>query len=598
MPIRKIAKAGATLLLAYGSLALAFQACAAPPRAADQVFSLKAERADPHILGLTWDIAPGNYLYRDALKATLDGQPVAMETPAGHEKDDPNFGTVQIYRGRVAATVTGVPAEGRLQVVFQGCADEGICYPPVVENVDLRTLDIIEAKSGLPVRSAEPASFPADGGMTAQPASSGGLDAATVLQGNGLAMLAAFMGFGFLLSLTPCVLPMIPVLAAMLAGSGARLSARRGFVLSGTYVLAMAAAYGLVGLVAGWTGANLQAALQTPWALGAAAILFLALALSMLGVFDMALPSGLARRLSAKGRAGSVPGAMLLGFGSALIVGPCVTPPLAAAMLYAVQTGEAAKGGAALFALGLGMGLPLLAAGTFGSRILPKAGPWLEHVKPAFAVVFLAVAVMLVTRMVPPAAGLAIWGAFAIAMGVFVGGFDRLDPSSGWNARLCKAAGLTVCIYGASLLVGAAAGTTDMWRPLAFLSGSSAEANAREAEARVSSPVAFDRALSRSEAWGKPILVSFTADWCTVCRSNEAIMNEPALRRRLEALPRIVADATSYDDAVRDLLARFGVVGPPTLLLLDANGREIAGTRLVGPVTAQDIERRLAQAGA
>lgn len=591
------------LLVALLGLFASGAAVAGTPPPADKVFGLTVERSGADGLTLHFAVAPGNYLYRDSLQAKLDGRNQPLSLPAGDSKDDPNFGTVQVFHDSVEGRLANLPASGQIEVVSRGCAEQGICYPPLTRSVDIATLAVHEVTLG----------FGGDDGATAQAsqterqtpssqqpagaASAADGDLPSLLGGGLVPMLAAFLGFGLLLSLTPCVFPMIPILSAMLGGAGGRLSAGRGFVLSLTYALAMAAAYGLVGLVAGLTGANLQAALQTPWALGLTAALFVALALSMFGVYDLALPAGITARFSGRGGSGSLAGAALLGFGSALIVGPCVTPPLAAAMLYAVQTGEAGKGAAALFALGLGMGLPLVAVGTFGAGILPKAGPWLDRIRPVFGAVFIAIAVMLVGRLLPGPAVLGLWGVFAIGAAVFVGAFDRLDAVSGPVRRLGKAAGVAAVVYGAVLIVGASIGNGDPFSPLQSLPGTSATTVADRPDVRVSSLAALDKALAASQASGRPVLVSFTADWCTVCKSNEAVMAEPVLRGRLEALPTIVADVTAYNEATRALMARFSVVGPPTLLLVDGQGREIPGSRLTGPVTVQSIETRLALAG-
>lgn len=572
------------------------------PPPADGVFTLAAERDGANVLTLRWRIAEGNYLYRDHFQASYDGHQLPLDLPAGEDKDDPNFGLVQVYHHAVETRLRGLPGAGRIEVRFQGCAEQGICYPPLAKIVDLATLDIADLKLGL--GGAESTS-PATAASEAVPAQASPAVAATdetrmtsLLRGNTAAMLAAFLGFGLLLSLTPCVFPMIPILSAILAGRGGSLSMRRGFILSASYVLAMAAAYGLVGLAAGWTGANLQAALQTPWALGLAAAAFVLLALSMFGLFDLALPASLATRLTGTGsRSGSIAGAALLGFGSALIVGPCVTPPLAAALLYAVQTGEATKGAAALFALGFGMGLPLIVVGTFGARILPKAGPWLDRTKQIFGAVFIAIATMLIARLLPGPAVLTLYGGLAVAAATFLGGFDRLRHASSWVTRCAKAAGLVVAVYGVTLIVGAAGGANDPLRPLGFLTAPSAEMIARS-QTRVASLIAFEQAVASARTAGRPILISFTADWCTVCKSNEAVMNDPAIRQRLNELPIIAADVTSSDENTQALMTRFAVIGPPTIFLLDANGQEIAGSRLIGPITAQDISRRLAQAGA
>jgi thiol:disulfide interchange protein DsbD len=569
-----------------------------------------ASRAEAGAIALRWTIAPGNYLYRESLKATINGRDIALTTPAGEEKDDPTFGRVEVYHQQADAMAAGLPGSGALQLTYQGCAEKGICYPPLTKAIDLATLAVsdvgrdiigqIQFRSETPAPERDnvsPLKAPQESAQKSAQESTDDI-AASFLKGDLGWMLAAFLGFGLLLSLTPCIFPMIPILSGIVAGSGGKLTTLRGFVLSSSYVLAMAAAYGAMGLAAGWSGQNLQAALQTSWALLLMAAVFVALALSMFGLFELQLPARLAVRLSGgSARGGSLGGAVFLGFGSALIVGPCVTPPLAAAMIYAAQSGEAGRGALALFALGLGMGLPLIAFGTFGARILPKSGPWLSQVKQVFGFVFLIVAAMLVARLLPEPATLALWGVVTIGAGVFLGGFDRLTVASGWGARLGKTAGLAVSIYGAALIVGFAGGAGDPMRPLAFLASSASNVAASSPEIKVTSLPTFDQALASAAPSGRPVLVSFTADWCTVCKSNEAVFDDPAIRHRLDRLTMISADVTTYNDNAKALMGRFSVVGPPTLFLLNTEGEEIPRSRIIGAITKDDVIRRLSLAG-
>lgn len=569
------------------------------PAPADKVFVLSASRDGNGALHLSFAVAPGVYLYRDSLKATLAGRDLALAPPPGETKDDPNFGQVEVYHHAIALMVPGLPASGALGVTYQGCAEAGICYPPIRSRVDLASLAVTpEPRASLLTDATAPAA-PKAGAPGAPPpaatdtAGTAGADAA--LSGSLLAVIPTFIGFGLLLAFTPCVFPMIPILSGILVGAGQR-SAWRGFALSTVYMLAMAAAYGLVGLAAGWSGTNLQVLLQTPLVLGLSAVVFVALALAMFGLFELTLPSFIATRIaSLPVRGGSLGSAALIGFGSALVIGPCVTPPLAAAMLYAIDTGNAARGGLALFSLGLGMGLPLVLAGTFGARLLPKAGPWLADFRRLFGLIFLGVAAMLVARLTPPPAGLAIWGVSAITAAVFLGAFDRPERASPWNTRLTKATGLTTALYGALLIVGAAGGSTDPTRPLAFFSSGAAS---ETAALRLTSPADFDRAFAAEASSGKPVLVLFTADWCTVCKSNEKVLAEPDLSARLARTPRIAVDITAQTAEAEALMTRFRVVGPPALFLLDADGREIPGSRLIGALQAADLTARLTAAGA
>jgi len=568
---------------------------------ADEAFTVSATRGTDGGLSLTWRIASGTYLYRESLKAGMGGASVPLALPPGEEKDDPNFGPVEIYHRTVTAQAAGLPETGALDISFQGCAEQGVCYPTLTRQVDLATLAITAARPrseasdpGVPVgeeRGAAPwgtaASPPAP---AAQPAA---MD--TLFRRRLLPLLGAFFGLGLLLAFTPCVFPMLPILSGILAGGGTKPTPARGIALSGAYGLAMAAAYGVLGMAAAWTGANLQVALQTPWAIGLMAAVFVVLAGAMFGLIDLAVLSALMARLPSGGR-GSISGAAGLGFASALVVGPCVTPPLAAAMLYAAQTGDAARGASALFLLGLGMATPLVAVGAFGAQILPRSGRWLLAIKQGCGVLFLAIAAWLAARVLPDAAGLALYGLLAIGLGVFAGGFDALAADAGTGRRIGKTFGIAAVASGLLLMVGAAGGASDPLRPLAFLANPPRGTDTALHEVRVSSPAAFESALAASRD-ARPTLVSFTADWCTVCKSNEAVMAEPAAAARLGGLDRIAVDVTRYGDGARALMGRYEVIGPPTLFLLDPDGREVPGSRRVGALTLTDIDRLAIEAG-
>ncbi|MFG1192436.1 protein-disulfide reductase DsbD [Xanthobacter flavus] len=577
---------------------------------ADEAFTVSATRGTDGNLALSWRIAPGTYLYRESLKAGMGGASIPLALPPGEQKDDPNFGPVDIYHRSVTAEATGLPTTGALDVTFQGCAEQGVCYPAVTRRVDLSTLAVSAARPpseasdpGAPVGEArgaapqgtaasppEPAATPEAPAQPAQPAA---MDA--LFQRGLLPLLGAFFGLGLLLAFTPCVFPMLPILSGILAGGGAKPTPARGLALSGAYGLAMAAAYGVLGMTAAWTGANLQAALQTPWAIGLMAAVFVALAGAMFGLIDLAVPSALAARLPSGG-GGSIAGAAGLGFASALVVGPCVTPPLAAAMLYAAQTGDAARGASALFMLGLGMATPLVAVGAFGAQILPRSGRWLLAIKQGCGVLFLAIAAWLAARVLPDAAGLALYGLLAIGLGVFAGGFDAVTVDADAGRRIGKTAGIAAVAGGLLLLVGAAGGASDPLRPLGFLAAPARPVIAEAREVRVSSPAALTRALAARQD-GRPTLVSFTADWCTVCKSNETAMAEPAAAARLSGLDRIAVDVTRYGDGAQALMGRYAVIGPPTLFLLDPTGREVPGSRRVGALTLADIDHLAIQAG-
>jgi thiol:disulfide interchange protein DsbD len=578
------------------------------PPPADQVFSLTASRSTEGGLQLDWRIAPGDYLYRDKIAVkTAAGETVAVTTPPGQIKDDPTFGATEVYHDHVQADVAAadLPATGQVVVTYQGCAERGICYPPVRKRIDLAAMTVTNAAAADPLRDIE-AAVPNES-RVGSPANISGPDyiaSATtrLLSGHILGMLVAFFGFGLLLSFTPCVFPMIPILSGILARSGEHLSAKRGFVLSAAYVLAMALAYAALGVAAAWSGQNLQIALQTPLALGAISLVFVALALSMFGLYDLQLPARWIGRLSggAAGNRRSIGGAALLGFGSALIVGPCVTPPLAAALLYVAQAGDLARGASALFALGLGMGVPLLAFGTFGAGLLPKSGPWLVRIKHVFGFVFIGMAVWMLSRVVPEWLTLELWGACLIGLGLHLGAASVLSKKFWCNCRVGpEIPGAIALACGALLLSGSIPGN-DLLRSLPILDSwtTNDEAAAAIDVQTVTSLATFDAAMATARVTGKPVLLDFSANWCVECKIiDRNVLGNKTVRERMRDIVLIRADMTDYNDDSRALMRRFNVVGPPTMIFLDAQaGREIPETRTVGPVDAETFISKIASA--
>jgi len=594
------------LLALFISAPVSAQSGNPPP--ADQVFSLTANRStEGGGLQLDWRIAPGNYLYRDKIAVkTATGAAVAVSTPSGQIKDDPTFGTTEIYHDHVQAEVAGsdLPTAGQVVVIYQGCAERGICYPPVRKSIDLATLAMMSGAKADPLNDIEVA-VPSESRMGSQAniASPDNIASAAtrLLSGRILGMLAAFFGFGLLLSFTPCVFPMIPILSGMLARSGEHLSARRGFTLSGAYVLAMALAYAALGVAAAWSGQNLQIALQTPIALGVISLVFVALASSMFGLYDLQLPASWAARLStgAAAKRGSVGGAALLGFGSALIVGPCVTPPLAAGLLYVAQTGDLARGAAALFALGLGMGVPLLAFGTFGAGLLPKSGPWLARIKHVFGFVFIAMAVWMISRVMPEWLTLELWGVYLIGVGLYLGATSVLSKEFWCRCRVGpETLGAIVLACGALFLFGSFSGN-DLLRSLPIFNsfGSNDEVAGKEFQT-VTSLATFNAAMAMARPTGKPVLLDFSANWCVECKIiDRNVLGNQTVRERMRDVVLIRADVTNYNDDNRALMQRFNVVGPPTMIFLDPQaGQEIPQTRTVGPVDADTFISRIASA--
>ncbi|MDM7850869.1 protein-disulfide reductase DsbD [Pseudochrobactrum kiredjianiae] len=613
-----------------------FPAQAQSVRSVDEVMQLTVTRDEKNALQLQWNIAPKIYMYRDKIQIEKpDGTLVPLDVNEGVVKEDLNFGNTEVLYNHAFAQVPekDLPQDGKLLIRWQGCEEDSICYPPVTKSLDLQTLEVTKVALGfgglsqsngtagqslaqLPtidlsgtedtatdIPAAPTSAEPAETGFWASLTDASAEDVNAWLGSNFTLMLAGFFGFGLLLALTPCVFPMIPILSGMLAKSGEKLSSSRGFVLSTAYVVAMAAAYALLGFAASWSGYNLQAALQTPYALGFMALVFVALAFSMFGYYELQLPQGWTNFFSRKtaGKGGAISGALVLGFGSALIVGPCVTPPLAAALLYVAQTGDAVRGASALFALGLGMGVPLIIFGTFGAKFLPKSGPWLNTIKQIFGVVFLGLALYMILRLLSDENAMLLLALTALACGVFLGVFDRLSAKSTVMMRLEKTTGIAALIYGTLLMVGFAGGSTDPWQPLAFLQGNGtqvAQSVVAQPAKIVRTTAEYDQALSEAVASGKPVMVDFTADWCVTCKSNEKVMKQPEYAARLGHLTLIKADITEYSDANRDLMQRFNVVGPPTLMFLEAHtATEQKQNRIIGELTPDKLNSRLQALG-
>ena len=408
-------------------------------------------------------------------------------------------------------------------------------------------------------------------------------------------IMASFFGFGLLLALTPCVLPMVPILSGIIVGQKQPVGTARALVLSSTYVVAMALTYTVAGVIAGLAGRNLQAAFQHPAAIATFAAVFVALALSMFGFYELQLPTALQSRidaLSRRQRGGSLLGVAVMGVLSAIIVGPCVAPPLAGALAYIGQTGSPFVGAAALFALGLGMGVPLIAVGTSAGALLPRAGAWMEAVKQVFGVVFLGVAIWFLARIVPAPLVLLLWGALALGCAVFLGALLRFEAHSSRGSRLGQALGLVLLVYGSSLIVGAAAGGSDPFAPLRpFAGGGSATLAAQLPFQPVSNVAELEQILGAADR--QTVMLDFYADWCVECKHLEQqTFTDPAVHQRLQELTLVRADVTANNAAHQALLQQFGLFGPPAILFF-RDGQELRGERLIGFADAGDFSHRL-----
>jgi thiol:disulfide interchange protein DsbD len=562
----------------------------------DQAFKVTVDPAGPDALVARFQIADRYYLYHDKFSFKLDGEGVRLGTvtvPHGVIKDDPNFGKTEIMHGAFAVRLPLIRSRPGAQDVnltlgYQGCAEEGICYPPIKKTLPIE----LAAATGPAADTGNTGPAAVSGGGTPAPAVSE-TDRITQLLRGGVSplLLASFFGFGLLLAFTPCVFPMVPILSGIIVGHGASMTTRRALGLSVVYVLAMALTYALAGVAAALLGRNLQAAFQQPAVLIAFAAVFVALAFSMFGFFDLQLPSALQSRLASVShhqRAGTVHGVAIMGVLSAIIVGPCVAPPLAGALVYIGQSGNAWLGGTALFVLALGMGAPLLLVGASAGSLLPRAGAWMEAVKKFFGFVMLGVALWFLERVFPGPIIMALWAILILVGGVFLGAFDRMEAaSSGWR-RVGKGLGLALTLYGAALIVGAAAGGSDLARPLGALNLTGTREPA--APALHFLPVRGHDGLQQAlaKARGRPVMLDFYADWCVECKQFEReTLADPRVRRDLSRAVLLRADVTANDDTDQALLKEFGLFGPPAILFFDATGRERRGQRLQGFVPPQ-----------
>jgi thioredoxin:protein disulfide reductase len=558
------------------------------------VFTALADGGDRVLLD--WQVAPGYYLYRHRTSAKTETPGFALgdiAMPDGKKKTDEFFGDVEVYYGILSATVPVTRPEGassfEIQVSYQGCADAGLCYPPVTKTVAIE----------LP-----PPGTPAASEATPMVSEQDRLSS-LIAGGSLFAIMASFFGFGLLLAFTPCVLPMIPILSGIIAGQGAAATPRRSFLLSVTYVLGMALTYTIAGAAFAAAGQQAQAFFQHPWIIIAFAGLFVVLALAMFGLFDLKIPAALETRLasvSGRQKSGSFVGTAAMGALSALVVTACVAPPMVAALAVIGQMGDVMRGALALFAMGIGMGAPLLLVGVAGGRFLPHAGPWMSTVKALFGVLFLGVAVWMLERILPGSLTLALWALLVIVGGYYFGGFGRTSAGRSTGRLVARGLGLGAIVWGVIMMVGAAAGGHDPLQPLrgASLPGVGGLATAGTVEAlpfrMIASIDELDRELAAAQAAGKPAMLDFYADWCVSCKEMEKYtFSVPEVQEDLAGYVLLKADVTANNEADQALFRRFGVYGPPTTAFFGTHGRECRPFRLVGFVKAEDFRSHLAR---
>ncbi|ALK95384.1 protein-disulfide reductase [Massilia sp. WF1] len=568
----------------------------------DQAFKFSARMLDPHTAEVSYAIADGYYMYRERFKFAASGARLGEpQVPPGKVKFDETFNKdVETYHHGVAIRIP-VQGEGpfTLTATGQGCADKGLCYPPQDATIRLVAggggagqsqpqISLPAAEGGspfaLPGQSLPPAAPAAQPAPSSAPASAPAAapseltGIAALLQGGRLlAIVPAFILLGLGLAFTPCVLPMVPILSSIIVGEGKQTGRGRGFVLSLSYSLGMAIVYTLLGVAAGLLGEGLAAALQNPWVLGAFALLIAAMSLSMFGVFQLQVPAALQTRLAdASGRqaSGKLAGVFVMGAISALIVGPCVAAPLAGALVYISQTRNVLVGGAALFAMAVGMSIPLLLVGISAGSLLPRAGLWMESVKRFFGVLMLAMALWMVAPVLPGFVQMLLWAALLLGYGFYL--LRSTGKPRHWAGM---AFGAALAVLGATQLLGLASGARDPLAPLARFTG---EAQAPSlAFTRIKTVAQLDAALAATN--GKTAMLDFYADWCVSCKEMEKLtFVDPAVRARLANTVLLQVDVTANDADDRAMLKRFGLFGPPGIILFDRGGKEIQDGRVIG----------------
>ena len=589
-------------------------------------------------ISLQWQIEPGYYLYRDKLNFSLidagDAKVVAADIDEGVMEHDEFFGNVAVLRNIANVSldlnpaVSAAPTEALLLIKYQGCADIGVCFPPETIEVPVVFDDATLSVVGRTLSNATLDSGNSAGGgsvdvlassLTTSPSTAA---TTTVAFDNGAApqseqdritsllaskgiliIIATFFGLGLLLAFTPCVLPMFPILSSLVVGQGDNVGTGKAFRLSLVYVLVMAVTYAIVGVLVGMSGYNIQAALQNPWILSAIALIFVLLSLSMFGLYELQIPVSWQQKLTSwsnNQRSGEYGGVAAMGFVSTLIVGPCVTAPLAGALLFIANTGNAVTGGIALFALGLGMGAPLLLVGTSAGTLVPKAGLWMDKVKHVFGILMLGMAIWMLSRVLPSEVTMGLFGILAVMSAVYLGATDTLNPdSSGWQ-RLGKGSGILVGFYGLALCLAAMAGTGSYSSPLrGFSGGVTNSANAGDAHeglefTRVKSVAGLQDVVANAKASGKPVMLDFYADWCVSCKEMEAFtFTDERVQDLLSNAILVQADVTKNDELDKELLKHFSLFGPPAIIFYDPDGQELPPARVVGFMSAKKFSAHI-----
>ncbi len=566
----------------------------------EQAFNFSHKINSDGQLVLSWHVADDYHLYQDKFNIqVIEGHATlnSLLLPPATTVDDPLFGKKEVYRGSFQAIVpfTHIATDTvTIEVTYQGCSiSMAVCYPPTKQ-----TLTVTQAQ----INTQTPTiTLPANTiNTTSESPTLSETDHITnTLKNNTFwIIIGTFFVFGLLLSFTPCVFPMIPILSSIIVGQGHHLTTQRAFIMSLVYVLAMALTYTLAGVLAGLFGQNLQASFQNPWIIGSFSVIFILLALSMFGFYELQLPARLQSKLthySNRQKGGTLTGVAIMGFLSALIVGPCMAPPLAGALIYIGQTGDAFLGGIALFAMSMGMGLPLIIIGTSSAKLMPKAGAWMEKVKAFFGVMLIGVAIWMLERIVPSEVTLLNWAILFIISAVYMGAFESTLQKTGWF-KLFKGIGLILFLYGALLLVGLLGGSKDLYQPLKIFQGGQYNGPVQSQTLNFKVIKSLNE-LEKELAKGQPVMLDFYADWCISCKEMERLtFSNPEVQQALIGVTLLKADVTLNDNIDIALMQHFGIVGPPAILFFDAQGKEQTAQRVVGFKSAEEFITIIQQA--
>jgi thiol:disulfide interchange protein DsbD len=574
----------------------------------DQAFQLSTDSGEKGF-SATFVIAEGHYLYQDKMQITTDSSDVTtapLQLSPGEEKNDPIFNkTLTVYHEFAEVTLPYVTTNkgktATFKVKYQGCSEvSGICYPPQTREFEISLPAIIASANAS--GASQPARISTD---NSDVVSEQDEIAQALRSGNTWLTLLVFFGAGLLLAFTPCVFPMIPILMGIIVGQGDKQTTRSSFMLSLVYVLAMASTYTIVGILVGLSGENIQAWFQNPWIIGSFAAIFVALSFSMFGFYDLQMPSGIQSRLtqiSNNQQGGTMLGVAIMGFLSALIVGPCVTAPLVGALIYIAETGDAVLGGMALFSLSMGMGAPLLMIGASAGKILPRAGAWMDAVKAVFGVLLLGLAIWLLERVAPATFTISLWAALLIVSAIYMGAIDALPQGvSGWR-KLWKGLGIIMLAYGILMLIGLAAGNRNMFQPLQGLAVNGSANHAQQtaqhlAFKQIKGVDGLNAALAEAKDNGKTVMLDFYADWCVSCKEMEALtFADASVQQALSSSVLLQADVTPNDDLDKALYKHFGIIGPPSIMFFNTQGEELRNFRVVGYMPAEKFSAHIRRA--